>query len=148
MGSPISSTRIDLLSVAVFTISLGLFSTAIQATVHHPDHFEYLKAKVISRLDDYNFVIESPEGVRLSITACRDFMPTSEIQAGVMLNWIGYDEDRVHHCDELDGTRKGYSLERDKHNVPIHHDWQVDAYSGPRSTRPCEAETAASVTLP
>lgn len=112
---------------------------------HNPNGYSYQDAHVLSRLDSYNFVIDVPtdngQRVKLAITSCGDLMPTNEIQAGVNLKWIGYDEDRVHHCDELDGPHNGYTLERDTHGIPIRHNYAAEL---PGSWTSWDASTTAS----
>lgn len=113
---------------------------------HHPNSISLRDVHVLSRLDDYNFIVDVASSdpaqprIQFALSSCQDFTPTHEIQAGVTLTWLGYVEDRVHHCDELDGPDAGYALERDRYNAPIIHSWRTsDAGS---SASPGSDETA------
>lgn len=124
---------LNLMSMIVALMAFALLMTGLKAEAHHPDSFDLRDVHVIERIDDYNFVLDvqpkdKSDRVRFALTACQDFMPTHEIQAGVNLKWLGYVEDRAHHCDELDGPEAGYALERDRHNAPVIHDWT--SYAG------------------
>ena len=121
--------------------STALLTMALRAQQPHPSDYSLNGVHVIERYDAYNFLMNY-QGTVFALTACQDFVPTSEIKAGVNLTWLGYYEDRVHHCQELDGPHEGYALERNKQNEPVIHDWKVDAFSRSPAT-PCATETEA-----
>jgi len=146
-----TSTRTDAASLLLFLCALGLFASAMVNEMHHPDAISLRNVHILSRIDDYNFVADVTPAdptlprIQFALSACQDFIPTHEIQPGITLTWLGYTEDRVHHCDELDGPDAGYALERDRYNAPIIHNWKADAFSGSPAA-PQHASSAPSPT--
>lgn len=83
--------------------------------------------RVIERKDDLVFQmdVEDPDThsrVPFMIRFCPDYIPTREIQAGVILSYLKYERHELDNCSEIAPDTLGYTLRRDEHAKPVTFD--------------------------
>jgi hypothetical protein len=79
--------------------------------------------RVLRRIDDYHFRMsvqdQDHEWNQFAFTFCPNYYPTHEIQAGVTLSLLKYEENTQDACMDVSKDNLGYILLRGEKNEPI-----------------------------
>ena len=80
--------------------------------------------RVLRRIDDFHFRMavqdrDSHEWNEFAFTFCPNYTPTHEIQAGVTLSLLKYEDDKEDACMDVSRDNLGYILRRGEHNEPL-----------------------------
>jgi hypothetical protein len=85
--------------------------------------------RVLRRIDDFHFrmAVQDPdnrEWNEFAFTYCPTYHPTHEIQAGVTLSLLKYEDNKQDSCMDVSRDNLGYILLRGEKNEPILADLQ------------------------